>query len=141
MRHTQVGIGSNVVFPVEALGHNIDSQDPTNDLVDNTYALGFWIYDQIVLQYGLAMADMVNPAGNRVSPNADTVLSAFNDFSSFPNTTNFVMGNGNSSWPLATYHQFIVHQSLMTDCLKAQGLVDWIYWSQTNPSAISIANQ
>jgi hypothetical protein len=42
---------------------------------------------------------------------------------------------------MATYHQFIVHYTTMPDCVKARGLVDWIFWTQTDPTAMSLASQ
>ncbi len=29
----------------------------------------------------------------------------------------------------------------MPDCEKARGLIDWIYWSQTNPDALDLATK
>ena len=42
---------------------------------------------------------------------------------------------------MAAYHLFIVRQTSMPDCTKAQGLADWIFWSQTDPSALAAAVQ
>jgi hypothetical protein len=42
---------------------------------------------------------------------------------------------------MASYHQFIVHHTSMPDCVKARGLVDWIFWTQTDPTALRLASQ
>ena len=42
---------------------------------------------------------------------------------------------------MTTYHQFIVHYTTMPDCVKARGLVDWIFWTQTDPTALTLAVQ
>ncbi len=42
---------------------------------------------------------------------------------------------------MANMHSFVVHQSTMADCTKAKALVDWIYWTQTDPAALALAQQ
>jgi hypothetical protein len=137
----QVGVGTNLRMPVDAFGRNINTSDPTTLINQNTYSLGIWLNEQIRQQRRLGMADLINPAGNRVSPTYESLVSAIDDFSANASITNFVLGSGSGSWPMATYHQFIVHQSTMVDCTKAQGLIDWIYWSQTSTTAVELAQK
>jgi hypothetical protein len=128
-------------MPVDALGRNINTSDPTTVIDKNTYSLGVWVYDFTRQQRRLATADMINPAGNRVSPTYESVLSAVNDFSADANTFSLVLGSGSGSWPMATYHRFTFYQSTMVDCVKARALIDWIYWSQTSAAAVDLARK
>jgi hypothetical protein len=49
------------------------------------------------------------------------------------------VGPGANSWPIATYHQFMVRRTTMVDCAKAQALLDWLVWTQTSPEALDLA--
>jgi hypothetical protein len=135
-----VGVGTNVRMPVDALGRNINASDSTA-IDQNTYSLGVWVYEQTRQYRRLGVADLINPAGNRVSPTYESVTSAVNDFSADASIFNFVLGSGSGSWPMATYHRFIFYQSTMADCSKARALVDWIYWSQTSATAVDLARK
>jgi hypothetical protein len=42
---------------------------------------------------------------------------------------------------MTIYHQFLIHQSTMPDCAKARGLIDWLWWSQTSTTALSLAQK
>jgi ABC-type phosphate transport system substrate-binding protein len=137
----QVGVGTNLRMPVDELGRNINTSDPTTAINENAYSLGIWIYEQTRQQRKIGMADLINTAGNRVSPTYESLISAIDDFSTNASITNFVLGSGNGSWPMATYHQFILRQSTMVDCSKARGLIDWIYWSQTSATAVDLARK
>ncbi|ELR24943.1 uncharacterized protein ACA1_176410, partial [Acanthamoeba castellanii str. Neff] len=88
-------------MPVDALGRNINATDPTAVLLNNTYSLG------VRQQRKLAMADMVNVAGNRVSPTYDSLMSAINDYSANPTITDLSLGTGENSWPMANMHSFV----------------------------------
>ncbi len=33
------------------------------------------------------------------------------------------------------FSQILIYKTKMIDCVKAKVLVDWIYWTQTNPLA------
>jgi hypothetical protein len=79
-------------MPVDALGRNINATDPTGVLLNNSYSLGVWLHEQVRQQRKLAMADMVNVAGNRVSPTYDSLMSAINDYSANPTVTDLSLG-------------------------------------------------
>ena len=66
-----------------------------------------------------------------------------NDFSnSFtPQLTNTIVnGSGAASWPIAGYTYIIIHQTSMTDCVKASKLVEYINWILTNAVATKRAS-
>jgi phosphate transport system substrate-binding protein len=87
----------------------------------------------------LAYADMLNKAGYKVTANAESVASAMNDFgtAAFNDTltATIVDGDGVSSWPISGYTYLIVHQTSMTDCVKARKLLKYFHWTLTNAAA------
>jgi hypothetical protein len=50
-----------------------------------------------------------------------------------------MLSGGADSYPMVTFNAFMVRTQTMPDFTKAQALVDWIYWSQTDSSAAQIA--
>ena len=46
---------------------------------------------------------------------------------------------GPESYPMVTFNALMVRSETMPDLAKAQALVDWIYWTQTDTSAAQIA--
>jgi hypothetical protein len=137
--NVKVGVGTSVRLPVDGLGRNINASDPSTTIFNNTYSMGIWLPEQMRLLRTMGVGDLINPAGNRVSSTYETLLSAIDDFSQQPNVTNFILGPGPNSWPIATYHQFMIRRSSMVDCVKATALIDWIYWSQTSDEARDLA--
>lgn len=125
----------------------IDMSDLTLMLSNTTNAMGVWMHKKLQLNHKLGMANFINPAGNCVAPSAESLQSTINNFSAYMNVVDLINGSstksgaGVKSWLMATYHQFIIHQTTMPDCVKARGLVDWIFWIQTDPMAMSLASQ
>jgi hypothetical protein len=46
-----------------------------------------------------------------------------------------------NSWPMVMYNQLWVYQSSMTNCIKAESLADWLYWTMTDSGALSTASR
>jgi hypothetical protein len=46
-----------------------------------------------------------------------------------------VDGSGANSWPIAGYTYVILHTTSMTDCSKAQKIVEFLKWSLTDSGA------
>jgi len=46
-----------------------------------------------------------------------------------------VDGEGAGSWPITGYTYLILHTTSMTDCTKAEKLLDYINWTLTDASA------
>ncbi len=42
---------------------------------------------------------------------------------------------------MVTYNSLMVRTRDMPDCNKAKALVDWIYWTQTDEDASSLAQE
>jgi phosphate transport system substrate-binding protein len=86
----------------------------------------------------IASAKLTNKAGKPVDANAASLVSAMNDFQDKFSTklTNVIVdAPGEGSWPIAGYTYIILHTTHMTDCTKAQKIVEYLRWSLTDPSA------
>ncbi len=134
-----VGAGTSVQWPVDKAGNGIGgkgSQGVAAAVQNTPYAIGY-----VELSYAVAnqinFAKMINKAGNTVTASAQSLQSAMTDFaSSFtPQLTNIIVnGPGANSWPIAGYTYLILHTN-MTDCAKAQGIVQFFKWGLTDPTA------
>jgi hypothetical protein len=85
---------------------------------------------------------MVNKAGKTVVADAASVESAMGDFAndfSDKLTATIVDAPGEGSWPIAGYTYLILHTQSMTDCVKAQKLLEYINWSLTDSGAADAA--
>jgi phosphate transport system substrate-binding protein len=139
-----VGFGTSVEWPVDKAGNGIGGKGNQGvaAAVQNTpYAIGYVELSYAVAN-NLAYAKMVNKAGKTVEATADSLQSAMNDFAnSFTDqlTNVIVDGPGDGSWPIAGYTYLVLHTQSMTDCVKAQKLIEYIEWSQTDPGAIQRA--
>lgn len=139
-----VGAGSSVEWPVDKAGNGIGGKGNQGvaAAVQNTpNSIGY-----VELSYAIAnkipYVNMVNKAGKTVTANADSLASAMNDYAdTFTDklTNTIVNGAGANSWPIAGYTYIILHTSSMTDCGKAQKLVQYFNWSLTDASAASRA--
>jgi hypothetical protein len=87
-----VGSGTNVHLPIEDAGRLINTTDPNGGVTANKYSMGVWINEKTRLVRQLGFADLINPAGNRVSPTSASLLSAVNDGSSDESLTSFING-------------------------------------------------
>ncbi len=142
--HDSVGFGTSIEWPVDKAGTGVGGKGNQGvaAAVQNTpYSIGY-----VELSYAvankLAYAQMINKAGKTVSATADSLGSAMNDFAdSFTDKlTNIIVdGPGDGTWPIAGYTYLVLHQTGMTDCVKAQKLIEYIQWTQTDPGAIKRA--
>ncbi|HEY3343851.1 MAG TPA: phosphate ABC transporter substrate-binding protein PstS [Anaerolineaceae bacterium] len=92
----------------------------------------------------IAYSQMVNKAGKTVTANGDSIVSAMSDFADkFTNklTNVIVDGQGDKSWPISGYTYLVVHMTSMTDCTKAQKLLNYIQWTLTDTAAAKTANK
>jgi phosphate transport system substrate-binding protein len=102
----------------------------------------------VELDYALAnnipYTDMINKAGQKVSANGESILSAMNDFADnfTSQLTNVIVdGPGAKSWPISGYTYYIIHMTNMKDCAKAQKILQYIQWTLTDPGAAATANK
>jgi phosphate transport system substrate-binding protein len=140
----KAGAGQAVAWPVDKAGSGMGGKGNPGvaaDIQNTPYSLGY-----VELDYAIAnkitFARMVNKAGTLVTADAASLASAMNDFAnSFtPQMTNTIVdAPGANSWPIAGYTYYILHATSMTDCTKAQKLLQYIYWTLTDPSAAKMA--
>jgi phosphate transport system substrate-binding protein len=135
-----VGFGTSVEWPVDKAGTGIGGKGNQGvaAAVQNTpYSIGYVELSYAVAN-GLTYAQFVNKAGKTVSATADSLQSAMNDYAdSFTDKlTNIIVdGPGDGTWPIAGYTYLVLHQTSMTDCVKASKLLEYIVWTETDPAA------
>jgi phosphate transport system substrate-binding protein len=134
-----VGAGTSVEWPVDKAGNGIGGKGNQGvaAVVQNTPNSIGYVELSFAISNKITFADMVNQAGNKVTANADSLASAMNDFaSSFTDklTNTIVDGPGANSWPIAGYTYLILHTTSMTDCVKAQKLLEFFKWALTDPT-------
>lgn len=136
----KAGGAASVEWPVDKAGNGVGGKGNPGvaAAVQNTpESLGY-----VELDYALAnkipYSQMVNKAGKTVAATGDTLLSAMNDFAStFTDklTNTIVDASGDNSWPIAGYTYYVLHTTSMTDCVKAQKLLEYIKWTLTDTAA------
>ena len=90
----------------------------------------------------MSYAQMVNQAGKTVDANGASVQAAMVEFATaFTDklTAVIVDGKSDGAWPIAGYTYIILHTTSMQDCVKAQKIVDFLKWAQTDSSAQAAA--
>jgi phosphate transport system substrate-binding protein len=138
------GSGTTINWPADKAGNGVGGNGSSGvaAAVQNTpESIGYVEYSYATSNK-LPFSQMVNKAGQTVTASADSTASAMNDFAnSFtPQLTNTIVnGSGAGSWPIAGYTYIIIHQTSMTDCVKASKLVEYINWILTNSVATARA--
>ncbi len=92
----------------------------------------------------MSFAQIVNKAGKTVTANAASVEAAMTEFANAftPQlTATIVDGSSDNAWPITGYTYIILHTSTMTDCVKAQKLLQFLQWAQTDPGAQEAATK
>ncbi len=137
---TNVGAGTSVEWPVDKAGNGIGGKGNQGvaAAVQNTPNSIGYVELSYALANKIAFADIVNKAGNKITANADSLASAMNDFANTftDKLTNIIVdGPGVKSWPIAGYTYLVLHTTSMTDCTKAQKLLEFIKWALSDPAA------
>ena len=134
------GAGSSIEWPVDKAGNGIGgkgNQGVAAAVINTPNSLGY-----VELSYAvsnkLTFTSLINKAGKVVVANADSVASDMADFAdAFDErlTATIVDGGGEGSWPIVGYTYIVLHTTSMTDCVKAQKLLEYLHWALTDPSA------
>ncbi len=141
----KAGGAQSVEWPVDKAGNGIGGKGNPGvaTAVQNTpNSLGYVELDYAVANK-IAFTQMVNKAGTTVTANAESLLSAMNDFADkFTDklTNTIVDGPGAKSWPISGYTYYVLHTTSMKDCTKAQKLLNYITWTLTDASAAKRAS-
>lgn len=134
------GSGTTINWPADKAGNGIGgngNQGVTAAVQNTPESIGYVEYAYAVSNK-LPFTQMVNKAGKTVTASPDSVVSAMSDFANTftPQLTNIIVnGPGAASWPIAGYTYVIIHQTSMTDCVKASKLVEYVNWILTSPVA------
>jgi phosphate transport system substrate-binding protein len=140
------GAASSVNWPVDKAGNGVGGKGNPGvaaAVINTKNSLGYVELDYAVAN-NIPFFKMVNKAGKTVVANAASLASAMSDFNGKLDPTKLTVdlmdAPGDASWPIATYTYYILHTSTMTDCVKAQKIVEYIQWTLTNPTAAAQAN-
>ena len=126
-----VSSGASVEWPVGLGGKGNDGVSGT--VSQNDGAIGY-VELAYAQQNNLPIAQLVNAAGNTVTASPETTQNAMADFGNdMPATLARLIVNapGANSWPIAGYTYLLLYMD-QTDCAKAQKLVAFIHWAQTD---------
>jgi len=139
-----LGSSTTINWPVDKAGNGIGGNGSAGvaAAVQNTpESIGYVEYSYATSNK-IPFAQMVNKAGNVVTATSDSTAAAMTDFANAftPQlTATIVNPSGANSWPIAGYTYIIIHQTSMTDCVKASKLVEYINWILTSPIATARA--
>ncbi len=134
------GHGTTVQWPADKAGNGIGgkgSQGVAAAVQNTPDSIGYVEYSYATSNK-LPFAQMVNKAGKTVTATPDSVVSAMTDFATAftPQLTAVIVNpSGDASWPIAGYTYTILHMTSMTDCVKAQKLVQFVNWFLTDVGA------
>jgi phosphate transport system substrate-binding protein len=129
------GGSSSVEWPVGIGGKG--NQGVAAGVINTPNSIGY-VELSYAVSNGMPFADMINKAGKQVTANATSVEAAMAEFgNSFDERFNatIVDGAADGSWPITGYTYIILHTNTMTDCVKAQKLLEFLVWAQTDPAA------
>jgi phosphate transport system substrate-binding protein len=141
----KAGSGKLVEWPVDKVGNGVGGKGNPGvaAAVINTKNSVGYVELNYAIANSIAFAQMINKAGKTVTANAASLSAAMADFSGKLDadklTVDLMDAPGDGSWPIATYTYLILHNKNMTDCVKAQKIVEYIRWSLTTPSAATQA--
>jgi phosphate transport system substrate-binding protein len=137
----KAGGGSSVEWPGKGLGGK-GNAGVAAQVINNANSIGY-VELSYALSNGMSVAQMVNQAGKTVTANGASVNAAMAEFAgAFTEklTATIVDGKSEGAWPITGYTYIILHTTSMTDCLKAQKLLEFLKWAQTDPGAQSGAS-
>lgn len=133
------GAASSIQWPTDSMGGMGAKGNPgvAGAVINTPNSIGY-VELNFAQANNILFADMINKAGNEVTANATSLASAMADFAdTFTDklTNTIVDAPGTGSWPIAGYTYIILHTTSMTDCVKAQKLLEYIRWTLTDPAA------
>jgi phosphate transport system substrate-binding protein len=136
----QAGGAQSVQWPGKGLGGK-GNAGVAAAVISTPNSIGY-VELSYAISNSMSFAQMVNQAGKTVTANGDSVNAAMAEFANaFTDklTATIVDGKSEGAWPISGYTYIILHTSSMQDCLKAQKIVDFLKWAQTDPAAQAAA--
>ena len=138
------GGASSVEWPVDKAGNGIGgkgNQGVAAAVINTKNSIGY-VELSYAISNSMSMASLINKAGKTVVANAASVEADMADFANaFDAKLNatIVDGEGEGSWPITGYTYLILHTTSMTDCVKAQKIVEYVNWTLTDSGAAKVA--
>jgi phosphate transport system substrate-binding protein len=138
------GGASSVEWPVDKAGNGIGgkgNQGVAAAVINTKNSIGY-VELSYAISNNMSMASLINKAGKTVVANAASVEADMADFANaFDAKLNatIVDGEGEGSWPITGYTYLILHTTSMTDCVKAQKIVEYVNWTLTDSGAAKVA--
>jgi phosphate transport system substrate-binding protein len=141
----KAGGAQSVEWPVDKAGNGLGGKGNPGvaATVQNTPNSIGYVELSYAVENKISYAMMINKAGKTVEANAASLVSAMADFGDkFTDklTNTIVDGPGDGSWPISGYTYLILHTTSMSDCTKAQKLLDYIKWTLTDAGAAKRAS-
>lgn len=140
------GGASSVEWPVDLAGNGIGgkgNQGVAAAVINTSNSIGY-VELSYAISNGMKFFDLINKSGNKVTANAESVAADMSDFAgafSDKLTATIVDGEGAESYPIVGYTYIILHTTSMTDCVKAEKLLDFLTWALTDPGAATAASK
>jgi len=132
------GGASSVQWPGQGLGGK-GNAGVAAQVIANPNSIGY-VELAYALSNGMSVAQLVNKAGKTVTANGASVQAAMADpaFTFTDKLTATIVDSGvDGAWPITGYTYIILHTTSMTDCVKAQKLLEFLQWAQTDSAAQS----
>ena len=140
------GGASSVEWPVDKAGNGVGgkgNQGVSAAVINTPNSLGY-VEISFAVSNKLTFADLINKAGKTVTANADSIASDMATFgpAAFDDklTATIVDGSGDGDYPIVGYTYLILHTQSMTDCVKAEKLLDYVKWTLTDANAAKRAS-
>jgi phosphate transport system substrate-binding protein len=140
------GGAQSVQWPVDKAGNGVGGKGNPGvaaAVLATSNSLGYVELDYAIAN-SISYAQMINKAGNTITATGDAVNAAMADFATTftDKLTNVIVdAPGANSWPMAGYTYIILHTTSMTDCVKAQKLLEYLRWTLTDAGAAQIAGK
>jgi phosphate transport system substrate-binding protein len=139
----KAGGASSVEWPVDKAGNGVGGKGNAGvaaAVINTPNSLGY-----VELSYAksnnLPFASIVNQAGKTIVPSNESVQAAMVEGKfSDKLTATIVDGKSDGTYPIAGYTYLILHTTSMTDCVKAQKVLEFFKWALTDPAAVSRAS-
>ncbi len=140
----KAGGASAVEWPVDKAGNGIGGKGNPGvaaSVTNTPNSIGY-VELSYALSNKIAYASLVNKAGKTVVANSDSINATMADFADkfTPKLTNTIVdAPGEKSWPIAGYTYIVLHSTSMTDCVKAQKILEYMRWTLTDAAAAKAA--
>jgi hypothetical protein len=124
--------------PGRTIGRTIREYALLNAIIDTKYSFAFHHNPDVVTSRTIKGASIYNAAGNLVPCDPTTIYAAMMDHKDDIKAS-ISLAPGANSWPMVLVNSITIHTREMTDCTKAGGLLDYLYWAQSSTDAADMA--